>query len=145
MLHCWDTGSSLRILYRTAALVFLAAVAGLSQAPPAVKPASKPTRTAGDAEIERAIRARFAGSKIAANGFQVRVEAGTAFLEGRTGVVQHKGTATRLAKAAGAKRVVNRIEISPEAREKAAANLAKGRRRAQVKRGEPRSQTRGTP
>jgi hypothetical protein len=56
-------------------------------------------------------------------------------------VVQHKGTATRMAKTAGAVAVVNHIQISDAAKQKAAANLAKGRRRAQVTRGEPRSAT----
>jgi hypothetical protein len=45
-----------------------------------------------------------------------------------------------MAKSSGAKRVVNNIKISDEAREKAAGNLDQGRRRAQVKRSEPRSQ-----
>jgi hypothetical protein len=135
----------LKIHRWTAALVFFAASAGLSQTPPAAKPAPKQPRNVSDAEIEKAIRARFAASKIGVNAFQVRVQGGTAFLEGRTGVVQHKGTATRLAKAAGAKKVVNRIEISQEAREKAAANLSRGRRRAQVKRGAVRSETRSGP
>jgi hypothetical protein len=74
----------------------------------------------------------------------VRVQGGVATLEGRTDVLQHKGTATRLAKAAGARRVVNRIEVSDAARRKASANLAQGRRRAQIKRSEasPRSEPR---
>lgn len=93
-----------------------------------------------DRELEAAIRARFARSKIAANGFQVRVQGGVATLEGRTNVIQHKGTATRLARAVGARQVVNRIELSEAARQRAAANLAQGRRRAQLKRSEPRSE-----
>lgn len=93
-----------------------------------------------DRELEAAIRARFARSKIAANGFQVRVQGGVATLEGRTNVIQHKGTATRLARAAGARQVVNRIELSEAARQRAAANLAQGRRRAQLKRSEARSE-----
>ena len=51
-------------------------------------------------------------------------------------MLQHKGVATRLARAVGATDVVNNIEPSDEAREKAAANLTKGRRRAQIKRTE---------
>lgn len=72
----------------------------------------------------------------------MRVQGGVATLEGHTDVLQHKGTATRLAKAMGAKQVVNRIEISDAAREKAAGNLAQGRRRAQLKRGDARSERR---
>ena len=135
------------------ALALLAASAGLSQTRPAVKPGPqiKPqvnnvhTRGAAgkakltDAQLEQAIRARLARSKISADRFEVRVQGGIATLDGRTDVVQHKGTATRLAKSAGAANVVNRIQVSQAAREKSAANLAKGRRRAQIKRGEPRS------
>ncbi|MGI8990299.1 MAG: BON domain-containing protein [Bryobacteraceae bacterium] len=131
------------------ALAFLAAFAGLSQASPAANPVS-PSKSApasargrnaparsnaiSDADLEKAIRARFARSKISTNKFTCHVQGGVATLEGRTGVIQHKGTATRLAKNAGAIAVVNKIEISEEAREKAANNLAKGRRRAQVTR-----------
>jgi hypothetical protein len=95
-----------------------------------------------DVEIERDIRERFARSKISANKFQVKVENGVATITGKTGVVQHKGVATRLAKLGGARSVKNRIEVSEEARKKASANLAEGRRRTQSKRSEPRSQER---
>lgn len=102
------------------------------------KPPARPKAPDSDERVEAAIRARFARSKIASNHFQVRVQGGVATLEGRTDTIQHKGTATRLAKSAGAVRVVNKIEVSQAARERAARNLSKGRRRAQVKRGEPR-------
>jgi hypothetical protein len=46
-----------------------------------------------------------------------------------------------MAKAAGALAVNNRIEISDAAKEKATANLETGRRRAQIKRGDSRSDT----
>ncbi|HEX8985212.1 MAG TPA: BON domain-containing protein [Bryobacteraceae bacterium] len=120
----------------------------MSQAAP-VKPAAQhrpaahaaaAARNVPDIEIERAIRARFAASKIDADKFQVHVQGGVATLEGHTDVIQHKGTATRLAKSAGALQVANRIEVSQAARERASRNLAKGRRRAQIKRGEPRSE-----
>lgn len=93
-----------------------------------------------DAELERAIRQRFARSKCAADNFSVRVQGGVATIEGRTNVIQRKGAATRMAKAAGARQVINRIVASEEARNKASSNLAKGRRRAQLKRGDARSQ-----
>lgn len=92
-----------------------------------------------DPQLEAAIRARFARSKINADKFQVRVQGGVATLEGHTDVIQHKGTATRLAKTAGAVAINNRIQISDAARQKAADNLEKGRRRVQVNRTEPRS------
>jgi hypothetical protein len=103
------------------------------------EPSAAPRRS--DREIEAAIRARFAKSKIGADGFQVHVQGGVATIEGRTDVIQHKGVATRLAKSAGALAVNNRIQPSEAARQKAEANLAKGRRRAQIKRGEARSET----
>lgn len=94
-----------------------------------------------DAQLEKAIRARFATSKIASHHFQVHVQGGVATLEGETGVLQHKGTATRLAKNVGAIRVVNHIVVSQEARDKAAGNLTQGRRRVQVKRSDATERT----
>ena|SRR5258707_14502772 len=117
------------------ALAFLAAFAGLSPALPAATPASK-IKPTSDAEVERDIRARLAKSKISADKFEVHVRNGVATFEGRTDVIQHKGTATRMAKSAGAKQVNNKIAISQAARDKAAGNLTTGRRRAQVKRSE---------
>jgi hypothetical protein len=114
---------------------------------PAKAPAAAPARTPApvrmsDAQLETAIRAKFAKSKINADKFQVRVQGGVATIEGKTDVIQHKGVATRMSKTAGAIAVNNRVQISEGAREKAAANLEKGRRRAQVKRAEPRSDLR---
>jgi BON domain len=94
-----------------------------------------------DAEIEKEIRARLAKSKIGAEKFQVHVQGGVATFEGKTNVIQHKGVATRLARSSGAAAVANHIEISEESKEKAAQNLESGRRRAQIKRGEARSET----
>jgi hypothetical protein len=93
-----------------------------------------------DAVIEAAIRAKFAKSKINADKFQVRVQGGVATIEGKTEVLQHKGVATRLAKSGGAVAVNNHVQSSDAAKQKAAANLAKGRRRAQIKRGDARSE-----
>ncbi len=109
------------------------------QRAPAPKGAAQPARS--DAAIEADIRARFAKSKINADKFQVRVQGGVATLEGRTDVIQHKGVATRLAKSGGALGVNNHIQTSEAARRKAADNLEKGRRRAQIKRGDTRSDT----
>jgi len=103
----------------------------------ASKQAAKPAMT--DAQLESAIRARFAKSKINADKFQVHVQGGVATIDGRTDVIQHKGTATRMAKTAGAVAVNNHVKASDAAKQKAAANLATGRRRAQVKRGDARS------
>lgn len=100
----------------------------------AAKAAARPALT--DAQLEAAIRAKFAKSKINADKFQVHVQGGVATIEGRTDVIQHKGTATRMAKTAGAVAVNNHVQSSAAAKEKAAANLEKGRRRAQIKRGD---------
>jgi hypothetical protein len=64
-----------------------------------------------------------------------------ATIEGKTDVIQHKGTATRMAKTGGAIAVNNHIQIGDAARQKAANNLEQGRRRVQVKRGDQRSET----
>jgi len=104
---------------------------------PAVQQPGKPAPS--DVLLEAAIRAKFAKSKINADKFQVHVQGGVATIEGRTDVTQHKGVATRLAKTGGALAVNNHVQISDAAKEKAAANLEKGRRRAQIKRGDARS------
>lgn len=130
------------------AFFLFAALAGACLGQPAAKPVStvkKALATAHpptarvdqtDAQLEKAIRARFANSKINEDKFEVHVQGGHATLTGNTNVLQHKGTATRLAHSAGATDVINNIEPSDNARQKAAANLTKGRRRAQVKRSE---------
>ena len=112
----------------------LLAIAGLGQTPPASKPISPAVKksapghsASSDAEMEKKIRARFARSKISINNFQVRVQGGVATISGRTEVLQHKGTATRLARTAGATQVVNQVEVSEAAKQKASANLASGR------------------
>lgn len=103
----------------------------------AVAPAHPAAHTAQtDAQLEKAIRDRFAASKISEDKFDVHVQGGHATLTGNTNVLQHKGTATRLARTAGATDVINNIEPSDEAKQKAADNLTKGRRRVQVKRSE---------
>jgi hypothetical protein len=67
------------------------------------------------------------------------VQGGVVTIEGKTDIIQHKGAATRMAHTAGAVGVNNHIEISEAAKQKASDNLAKGRRRAQIVRGEPRT------
>ena len=123
---------------------FLTTLGAQTKAPPP-KPtpeqAANPQNSAQqDKEVESVIRAKLAKSKIGKDGFTVRVQGGVAYWEGSTGVVQHKGAATRMAKTAGAKRVVNNIKVSEDAKQAAAGNLTEGRRRVQVQRGDPRSQ-----
>jgi osmotically-inducible protein OsmY len=134
--------------YCCPAVAFVLLVSGLGAAQPATKPARPAAHKSAvstarghqasvpDAQLEKAIREKFAASKISSDHFQVHVQGGVATLEGQTGVLQHKGTATRLAKNLGAARVKNNIQVSEAAREKASRNLAKGRRRAQIKRSE---------
>jgi hypothetical protein len=101
-----------------------------------------PSKRLSDAEIQATIKMKLAKSKIGADKFQFHVQGGVATIEGKTDVVQHKGAATRMAKTSGAIAVVNHIQISEAAKQKAAANLENGRRRAQVKRGDTRSDAR---
>lgn len=120
----------------------LFALMGFAQTAPAAKAAAKPAAKSGqhsasdDVAIERAIRAKLAASKISKDKFEVHVQGGVATITGKTDVLQHKGTATRLAKNVGAKQVTNKVEVSADAKAKAASNLASGPRRAQVKRSE---------
>ncbi|HSW51123.1 MAG TPA: hypothetical protein VLH09_13155, partial [Bryobacteraceae bacterium] len=80
------------------AVTLLLSLAAGAQSPP--RPPAKSSLT--DLELEHAIRQRFARSKSAGDKFTVRVQGGVATIEGKTAVVQRKGSATRMAKAAGA-------------------------------------------
>jgi osmotically-inducible protein OsmY len=87
-----------------------------------------------DVSVAEEIRARFAKSKISTNHFQVTVSKGVATLTGKTDVVQHKGTATRIARSCGAREVVNKIEIGAAAREKLAERLSAARATSHIAR-----------
>ena len=93
-----------------------------------------------DAQLEATIRAKFAKSKINADKFTVRVQGGVATIDGKTDVIQHKGTATRMCKTAGAVAVTITCRSARRPRQKAAGNLEQGRRRVQVKRGDARTE-----
>ena len=130
-------------MYRFLSCLVLLAAAGFSQTAPAAKPASPTVKktpaahaASDDAQLEKAIRAKLSASKISKDKFEVHVQGGVATITGKTDVLQHKGTATRLAKNIGAKQVVNKVEVSDAAKDKAATNLSSGGRRAQVKRSE---------
>ena len=134
-------------LWLAAASVYAAATAATPQAtathqrtanPAVTKASGKPKLN--DAQLEAAIRAKFAKSKINEDKFTVRVQGGIATIDGKTNVVQHKGVATRMSKTAGALAVNNRVQVSDAAKKKAAGNLEEGRRRAQVKREDTRSE-----
>lgn len=68
-----------------------------------------------DEQLATEIRGRFTRSRIAKNGFRVAVRNGIATLSGETPIVQHKGTATRLARLAGAREVINEIVVTRKA------------------------------
>lgn len=125
----------------------LLAFAGTPTATPAKSAVRNGTGVSAqtDAAIETAIKAKLSKSKIGADGFKVRVQGGVAYWDGKTNVIQHKGSATRMAKTAGAKAVVNNIQVSDAARAKARANLQTGAKRAEVRRSEVRSEPRSLP
>ncbi len=125
--------------------LLLLLVLALSSAPAQTKsqtkakvPPPQGTTAPQDVQIESEIRTRLAKSVIGKDGLTVRVQGGVAYWDGTTNVVQHKGAATRMAKSSGAKKVVNNIKVGEDAKQKAAGNLEQGRRRAQIKRSEPR-------
>jgi hypothetical protein len=76
-----------------------------------------------DGQIQQTIAAKLAKSKIGQDGFKFHVQNGVVTWEGTTNVMQHKGAATRMAKAAGATKVVNNIQVSASAKAKAAQQL----------------------
>ncbi len=86
-----------------------------------------------DAEIEATIKAKLAKSKIGKEGFQVHIKDGVATWTGTTSVMQHKGAATRMAKAAGAIRVVNNIKVSEQEAAKTMSNITGAPRHVEVK------------
>lgn len=126
--------------YILAVSLFIGALGAQTKAPPSKPVAGQGASALQDKDTEALIRTKLVKSKIGKDGFTVRVQGGVAYWDGSTNVVQHKGAATRMAKTAGAKKVVNNIKVSDAAKEMASANLEQGRRRAQVKRGEARSQ-----
>jgi len=69
-----------------------------------------------DAEILQKLHTKLSKSKIGKDGFVPHVKSGVVTWEGRTAVPQHKGAATRMAKSAGAVRVVNNIQVSDGAK-----------------------------
>lgn len=100
---------------------------GILLASPATtrQPVVHGAQTPSDAQIEATIRTKLAKSKIGKDGFRFRVAHGIVTWEGTTNVVQHKGSATRMAHTAGAVQVVNNIQVSAAAKAKAGANLKK--------------------
>jgi osmotically-inducible protein OsmY len=100
------------------------AVPGRSATTPRPATVQRPAPVS-DAQIDAKIKAKLAKSKIGKDGFKYHVQHGVVTWEGTTGVIQHKGSATRMARTAGATQVINNIQISEAAKAKATANLKK--------------------
>jgi hypothetical protein len=64
-----------------------------------------------DALIASRLKVKMARSKLKSDGLQYRVADGTVEWSGTVKIPQRKGAATRMAKSAGAKRVLNRIVV----------------------------------
>ena len=73
--------------------------------------AQTPPRPQRDQQIADEIRQRLARSTIGKENFKFSVREGVAYWEGSTTVPQRKGAATRMAKSAGARSVVNHIVV----------------------------------
>jgi hypothetical protein len=116
-------------------LTLLGSSVGLFAGPPLTKSHSEGKFS--DAEIEATIKAKLAKSKIGKDGFQIHVKDRVATWIGTTTVMQHKGAATRMAKAAGAIHVLNNIKVSGDAGLPVGRNLAGQPRHVQVKPGAP--------
>lgn len=84
---------------------------------------TKHAATPSDAQIEATIRTKLAKSKIGKDGFRFRVQRGVVTWDGSTNVMQHKGSATRMARAAGAVQVINNIQVSASAKAQATSSL----------------------
>ena len=100
---------------------------------PQMAPASPGGPHLPDAQILRNIQAKMAKSKLNVDHFTFTVQNGVATIEGKTDIMQHKGTATRMAKTSGAVAVLNHIQISDAAKAKALAKLHKGQGQALAK------------
>lgn len=126
-----------RVLF-VSGLALMSLFASVSTAAPASTTSRPPVAAnrsrLSDPELDRIIRTKLAKSKVGKDGFTFKVKGGVVTWEGATGVIQHKGAATRMARTAGAVDVVNNIKISDEARARAAGNLSgSGPKRAVVK------------
>lgn len=80
-----------------------------------------------DAHLEECIRARLEQSNIDAEALDVRVSRGVATLHGYARTTQSKAAATRIARKAGARQVVNRIQVSEAAKSRSGQRMGRGR------------------
>jgi len=94
------------------AMLLAAGLAAPADAGTTSRTTTQRTATPTDSQIEATIRTKLAKSKIGKDGFKFRVQRGIVTWEGNTNVMQHKGSATRMARAAGAVQVVNNIHVN---------------------------------
>jgi hypothetical protein len=110
-------------------LLLLPFLAGMPLRPADVKTAPSPAAVShpavGDAQLDAAIRAKLAKSKIGKDGFHFSVKRGVVTWEGNTSIGQHKGAATRMARSSGATQVVNNIRVSGAGAGKSSGPLRK--------------------
>jgi osmotically-inducible protein OsmY len=99
-------------LFLLAALWLAAGLAVPADAASTSRTTTTRAATPTDAQIEATIRTKLAKSKIGKDGFKFHVQRGVVTWEGTTNVMQHKGSATRMARAAGAVQVVNNIHVN---------------------------------
>jgi len=71
--------------------------------------------TPEDAAISAKLKQKLSRSKLNSDGLQYKVQNGVVEWSGSVQIPQRKGAATRMAKSAGAKRVVNRITVNAQA------------------------------
>ncbi len=112
-----------RILYSLILLVLVSLITPLPvQAQQKAATKSAPSAVS-DTALQQKIQEKLSKAKAGDGKFTVKVTGGVAYLSGTADVVQHKGAATRMAKASGAKKVVNNIVVSEGAKNKARQNL----------------------
>ncbi len=106
---------------------FLAGILALpaSATTPARTATTQRAATPTDAQLEAIIHTKLAKSKIGKDGFRFHVQRGVVTWEGSTSVAQHKGSATRMARTAGAVQVINNIQVTATGKTNAAASLKK--------------------
>lgn len=100
------------VLFVITALWLAAGLAVPADAASTSRTTTARTATPTDSQIEATIRTKLAKSKIGKDGFRFHVQRGVVTWEGTTAVMQHKGSATRMARAAGALQVVNNIHVN---------------------------------
>lgn len=108
-----------RLFLAGTALIALA-LTSMAQTPAPAKPTPSPkakpavAKTSApkpDADIQKCIEGKLAGSKLKDDGLTVAVSGGTATFTGTTKIAGHKGNATQFAKACGATKVTNNITV----------------------------------